>query len=153
MDPRRPLANKTFKRLFKIADYNRDRSLRPGELRAGMQVLEKAFVDFSKLYRADKATFVRLKPLDDVQRQLHDRLMKEELAGLSQDELLAKAKEAWGDHAPNPDGKALVVRLMRDKRKAEGAMAALRETAQRGCGPSLYPRDERDLRHRYEARA
>lgn len=37
-DPRTSVANDTFERLFKMVDYNRDHSLREGELYIGLQV-------------------------------------------------------------------------------------------------------------------
>lgn len=49
VDPRAQNANQTFKRMFKMMDYNRDHSLRVGELKAGLQVLENAWREFSKL--------------------------------------------------------------------------------------------------------
>ena len=49
LDPRTDKANETFKRLFKMMDYNRDHSLRDAELKAGLQVLEHAWGAFSEL--------------------------------------------------------------------------------------------------------
>ena len=52
MDSRTPTAERTFKRLFKMMDYNRDHSLRVGELNAGLQVLQHAWEEFGKLCKS-----------------------------------------------------------------------------------------------------
>ena len=58
LDPRTDKANETFKRLFKMMDYNRDHSLRDAELKAGLQVLEHAWGAFSELCKRLAASSV-----------------------------------------------------------------------------------------------
>ena len=58
VDPRAQNANQTFKRMFKMMDYNRDHSLRDAELKAGLQVLEHAWGAFSELCKRLAASSV-----------------------------------------------------------------------------------------------
>ena len=51
-DVRAQKADETFKRMFKMMDYNRDHSLRVGELKAGLQVLQHAWEEFGKLCKS-----------------------------------------------------------------------------------------------------
>ncbi len=58
VDPRTRKANETFKRMFKMMDYNHDHSLRIGELRAGLQVLQHAWQQLSKLCKWFSASLI-----------------------------------------------------------------------------------------------
>jgi Ca2+-binding EF-hand superfamily protein len=119
-DPRIEEADETFRRLFRMIDYNRDHSLMPGELLAGMQVLENMWGELTPLYACSKADFARNRQSTQAQCNLYEKLV-DELEDLHQETLLERAKSSWGkkeSEVPAPDATSKVVELIYKKYRA-----------------------------------
>ena len=98
IDARIPKANETFKRLFRMVDYNKDHSLRPGELQVGLEVLLQAWRAFLPLYPCSKVDFAGSRLMPAKQQAVYDKIM-EELGGMvhegdSRAFLLQKARDS-----------------------------------------------------------
>lgn len=124
-DERIHLANTTFKRLFNICDYSKDRSLRLAELRAGLQVVGKAFSELSQVFKVDMTTFAKLNLCREAAQLDY---LSEECDGKSVDELSVMVKEAWGNDAPATDA---VQRLIAMIKKTDRGRLLMLE--QEGC--------------------